>query len=229
MVWRESDKSLTLLAKDYEPSAVFSSSILSRGGTMSFICHDDRGNVKCIQYAPSDDAARGGNKLVSRADFHMGTQSLAMSSHWCTSSTIIYSAHQPSSWAAYLRQDGLAALNDDNKRFGTNFGTVDGSFSAIIPVSEQIYWRMTALQSVMSNALQLECGLNFRAFRLFRRTSRRGACQAMERKKGVLDGSILFRFPLLPLSVQEEVSSAIGSTASLILDNLLEIECASLI
>ena len=72
LVWRESDKSLTLLAKDYEPTAVFSAGIISRGGAVSFICHDDRENIQSFQYAPNDDASRGGNKLVLRGDFHLG-------------------------------------------------------------------------------------------------------------------------------------------------------------
>jgi cleavage and polyadenylation specificity factor subunit 1 len=36
LVWRESDKSLTLLAKDYEPCEVFAAGLISRGG--KFIC-----------------------------------------------------------------------------------------------------------------------------------------------------------------------------------------------
>ena len=32
LVWRESDKSLTLLAKDFEPCEVFAGGLISRGG-----------------------------------------------------------------------------------------------------------------------------------------------------------------------------------------------------
>ncbi|KAL3923069.1 MAG: hypothetical protein SGILL_001862, partial [Bacillariaceae sp.] len=44
LVWRESDVSLTLLAKDYDPMPVQ--------------------NLQFFQYSPGDPAARGGNKLV---------------------------------------------------------------------------------------------------------------------------------------------------------------------
>ena len=71
-MWRESDKSLTLLAKDYEPTTLYSVSLLSRGATIAFACHDERQNLQFFQYAPKDDASRGGNKLVPRADFHLG-------------------------------------------------------------------------------------------------------------------------------------------------------------
>lgn len=150
-----------------------------------------------------------------------------MNSHWCRSSLINASANQSSTWTAYRRQDGLAGMGEDSKRFGVHFGTTDGSFGTIVPVSDQVYWRMTALQSIMSNALEFDCGCNPLAWRLLRRTSRRGACQALERKKGFLDGLILSKFVDLGLAFQEELASAIGSTVDLILDNLTEVESAS--
>lgn len=38
LVWRESDKSLTLLAKDYEPCEVFAGGLISRGGELVVLC-----------------------------------------------------------------------------------------------------------------------------------------------------------------------------------------------
>jgi cleavage and polyadenylation specificity factor subunit 1 len=72
LVWRESDKSLTLLAKDYEPTTIYCAGMLSRGSSIVFVCHDERENLQFFQYAPKDEASRGGNKLVCRADFHLG-------------------------------------------------------------------------------------------------------------------------------------------------------------
>ena len=54
LVYRESDKSLTLLAKDYEPTNMYAAGLLSRGGTLSFVCHDDRQNLTFLSYAPRD-------------------------------------------------------------------------------------------------------------------------------------------------------------------------------
>jgi hypothetical protein len=39
LVWRESDKSLTLLAKDYEPCEVFAAGIISRGGKVFYLSY----------------------------------------------------------------------------------------------------------------------------------------------------------------------------------------------
>ena len=110
-----------------------------------------------------------------------------------------------------------------------NFGTSDGSVISIIPLSEPIYWRLMALQSVMSNALESDCVLNHRAWRLYRRSIRRGGCRNNDRKKGVIDGDLILKYPDLPVTQQEDLASAIGSTVELISDNLLEALCSSMI
>jgi len=227
LVWRESDKSLTLLAKDYEPIPVYAAGLISRGGAMSFICQDDRQNLQFFQYAPNDSAARGGNKLVCRADFHLGDQTIFFGSHWCRSSLLINSATPNSTLAALKRQDTLFGRVDDDQRFAVNFGTTDGGFGSVVPLSEQVYWRLTALQSVMSNALESNCALSQRSWRLYRRTPRRGGCRSNDRKKGVIDGALILKYADLPLTDQEDLASAIGSTVELILDNILELGCAS--
>ncbi len=43
---------------------------------------------------------------------------------------------------ALRQQDPVSRRSDDDQRFGLNFGTIDGSFGAIIPVSEQVYVRV---------------------------------------------------------------------------------------
>jgi cleavage and polyadenylation specificity factor subunit 1 len=131
--------------------------------------------------------------------------------------------------AALKQQDALFGRSDDDQRIGLYFGTSDGSSGSIVPLSEPVYWRLAALQSVMGNALETDCGLSQRAWRLYRRTPRRGGCRANDRKKGVIDGELVFQFANLALSDQEDLASAIGSSVDLILDNLLELKCASMI
>lgn len=227
LVWRESDKSLTLLAKDYEPTPVYSAGILSRGGSVSFVCQDDRQNLQFFQYAPGDAAARGGNKLVCRADIHLGAQTVSMQSHFCRSSLLINSATPESTLAALKQQDSFFGRTDDDQRLGVYFGTSDGGYVATIPLSEQVYWRLTALQSVMNNAMESNCALNHKAWRLYRRSPRRGGCRSNDRKKGVIDGDLITKYADLPMADQEDLASAIGSTVEQILDNILELNCSS--
>lgn len=229
LVWRESDKSVTLLAKDYEPIPVYAAGLMSRGAAMTFVCHDDRQNLQFFQYAPGDAAARGGNKLVSRADIHLGAQTVSLESYFCRSSILINSATPSSTLAALKSQDSLYGRSDDDQRLGVNFGTSDGGFSTVIPLNESDYWRLAALQSVLANALESNCALNPRAWRLFRRTPRRGGCRNNDRRKGVIDGDLVIQYCDLPTADQEDFASAIGSTVDLIIDNLLELRCSSMV
>ena len=200
---------------------------MSRGGSLSFICQDDRQNLQFFQYAPGEAAARGGNKLVCRADFHLGAQTSAFRNHACRSSLWVNSASPSSTLAALKQQDTFFGRGDDDQRIGVTFGTSDGGLGAVVPLSEPVYWRLAALQSVMANALESDCALSQRAWRLYKRSFRRGGCRSTDRKKGVIDGDLIRSYADLPLYTQEDLASAIGSTVGLILDNLLELDCAS--
>ena len=195
---------------------------------MTFLCHDDRQNVQFFQYAPGEAAARGGNKLVCRADFHLESQTTAFRQHYCRSSLMVHSATAASTLAALKQQDAYHGRTDDDQRLGIHFGTTDAQIVGIVPLSEPVYWRLTALQSVLANALESDCALSPRAWRLYRRSPRRGGCRSNDRKKGVIDGDLIVRYVDLPLTDQEDLASAIGSTVDLILDNLQEIECGNL-
>ena len=229
LVWRELDKSPTLLAKDYDPIPVYAAGIMTRGAAMTFLCHDDRQNLQFFQYAPGEAAARGGNKLVCRADFHLGSQTTAFRSHFCRPSLLVHSATPVSTLTALKQQDALFGRQDDDQRLGVHFGTADGNLGSIVPLSEPVYWRLMALQSVLSNALESDCALSHRAWRLYRRTPRRGGCRSNDRKKGVIDGDLVVKYVDLATTEQEDIASAIGSTVGLILDNLLEVQCGSMI
>jgi cleavage and polyadenylation specificity factor subunit 1 len=229
LVWRESDKSLTLLAKDYDPIQVYAAGLMSRGPAMTFLCHDDRQNLQFFQYAPGEAAARGGNKLVCRADFHLGTQTISFASHFCRSSLFVHSATSTSTLTALKQQDTYYGKSDDDQKIGAYFGTTDGGILAVIPLSEPVYWRLTALQTILANALESDCALNRRAWRLYRRSPRRGGCRHNGRKKGVIDGDLVMQYVDLPIADQEDLASAIGSTVDLIVDNLLELQCNKMI
>jgi hypothetical protein len=47
--------------------------------------------------------------------------------------------------------------------------------------------------------------------------------------KGVLDGDILLQFLDLPRLQQEELASAVGSTVDLVMENLVLLECSSIL
>lgn len=97
-------------------------------------------------------------------------------------------------------------------------GTMDGSLGIFLPVDERTYKRLNLLQHLMSMTLQSPCALNPKDYRLLKSSRLR-----LEKKKGVLDGTILWKFISLPLSTQEYLASVMGTTTDMILDNLYEL------
>jgi cleavage and polyadenylation specificity factor subunit 1 len=47
--------------------------------------------------------------------------------------------------------------------------------------------------------------------------------------KGVIDGEHISKYANLSLMEQEDLASAIGSTVELIVDNILELQCAGMV
>ena len=228
LVWRESDKSLTLLAKDFEPTAVYACGFLSRGSAITFLCHDDQQNIQFFHYTTSSSSSTSGvNQLQCHADFHMGTQTIAFQSHYCKSSLLVHSSTVNSTTTALQKTHPHSSTTAD--QFGVHFGTTDGGLGTIVPLSsEQVYWRFLALQSVMINAIEPHAGLNPHAWRLYRNSTRRGRTFFQNKKKQVImDGSLLQQYLDLPLPLQQDLACAIGSTVDFILDNLLELNCST--
>lgn len=52
VVWREEDRSLTLLAKDYDKSACVAANYVLDGDTLGFVVSDDEANVQLMRFNP---------------------------------------------------------------------------------------------------------------------------------------------------------------------------------
>lgn len=98
-------------------------------------------------------------------------------------------------------------------------GTIDGGLGMLIPVEERMYRRLALLQQIMSMGVETPCALNPREYRLIK-TSR----FLLQKKKGILDGSLLWKFIGLESVLQDELAAAMGVTTDIILENLLEID-----
>lgn len=98
-------------------------------------------------------------------------------------------------------------------------GTMDGGLGMLLPVEERMYRRLALLQQIMSMGVATPCGLNPRGYRLIKTTR-----FVTQKKKGVLDGSLLWKFVGLESSLQDELAAAMGITTDTILENLLELD-----
>jgi len=82
LTWREQDKSLTLLAKDYEPCPITTLDILVEMPRMAIVTCDNDRNVKLLQYDPRRAVeSKKGFRLLCTADFHIGHRAASIVPH----------------------------------------------------------------------------------------------------------------------------------------------------
>ncbi|XP_060203452.1 cleavage and polyadenylation specificity factor subunit 1 isoform X2 [Lycium barbarum] len=105
-------------------------------------------------YAPKMSESWKGQKLMSRAEFHVGSRI-----------------------TKFLRLQLLPTISertsttpgsDKTNRFASVFGTLDGSLGCIAPLDELTFRRLQSLQKKLVSAVTHVAGLNPRSFRQFR-------------------------------------------------------------
>ena len=98
-------------------------------------------------------------------------------------------------------------------------GTSDGSIGILIPVDEKMYRRLALLYQIMCMSVPTSCALNAKEFRSIK-VSR----PFLSKKRGVLDGTLLWKYGCLSLSLQDELAAVIGTTREVILENLTRLD-----
>ncbi|XP_010482502.1 PREDICTED: cleavage and polyadenylation specificity factor subunit 1-like [Camelina sativa] len=194
--WKEQGSQLTLLAKDFGSLDCFATEFLIDGSTLSLAVSDEQKNVQIFYFAPKMAESWKGQKLLSRAEFHVG-------------------AHV----TKFLRLQMVSSGADKTNRYASLFGTLDGSFGCIAPLDEITFRRLQSLQKKLVDAVPHVAGLNPRSFRQFRSSGK-------ARRSGpdnIIDCELLCHYETLPLEEQLQLAQQVGTNRSLILDNLVEL------
>lgn len=105
-------------------------------------------------YAPKMSESWKGQKLLSRAEFHVGTHVTKFLRLQMLSTSSDRTGTNPGS--------------DKTNRYALLFGTLDGSIGCIAPLDELTFRRLQSLQKKLVDAVPHVAGLNPRAFRQFR-------------------------------------------------------------
>ncbi|XP_059449657.1 cleavage and polyadenylation specificity factor subunit 1 isoform X2 [Corylus avellana] len=203
--WKEQGSQLSLLAKDFASLDCFATEFLIDGSTLSLIVSDDQKNIQIFYYAPKMSESWKGQKLLSRAEFHVGAHvtkflRLQMMS---TSSD----------------RSGAASGSDKTNRFALLFGTLDGSIGCIAPLDELTFRRLQSLQRKLVDAVPHVAGLNPKSFRQF-------CSNGKAHRPGpdsIVDCELLCHYEMLPLEEQLEIANQIGTTRSQILSSLSDL------
>lgn len=114
---------------------------------------------------------------------------------------------------------GSRYIKTSLQRTCTILGTIDGQVGVLLPVEEKIYKRLNILQHLLCMTLPSLCALNPKDYRVIKTSKYRFDKQ----KKGVLDANILWQFVSLTSSMQDELATAMGTSADIIFDNLYEL------
>ncbi|GAB2265340.1 hypothetical protein Dimus_000404 [Dionaea muscipula] len=203
--WKEQGAQLSLLAKDFGSLDCFATEFLIDGSTLSLAVSDEQKNVQIFYYAPKMSESWKGQKLLSRAEFHVGAH--------VTKFLRLPMLVPPSS----DRTNTAAAASgaDKTNRYALLFATLDGSMGCIAPLDELTFRRMQSLQKKLVDAVPHAGGLNPRSFRQFQSNGK----AHRPGPDSIVDFELLCHYEMLPLEEQLEIANQIGTTRSQILSN----------
>lgn len=200
--WKEQGAQLSLLAKDFGSLDCFATEFLIDGSTLSLLVSDDQKNVQIFYYAPKMSESWKGQKLLSRAEFHVGAHVTKFLRLQMLSTS----------------SDRTSATSGSDKvnRFALLFGTLDGSIGCIAPLDELTFRRIQSLQKKLVDAVPHVAGLNPKSFRQFRSNGK----AHRPGPDSIVDCELLCHYEMLSLEEQLELANQIGTTRSQILSNL---------
>ncbi|KAI8646973.1 CPSF A subunit region-domain-containing protein [Parasitella parasitica] len=192
---------LSLLGKDYQSFEVGCVDFIIDDKSLYLVVGDTSENLDLYQYAPFNLQSFGGQKLMRRGDFHVGSQVQTM-------------VRLPQ---IEKTERGL----EYSRRHFCLCGTFSGSISVLSPISEKTFKRLNTLYGQLVNNVQHVAGLNPRAYRLIKGPKQR---MASNRTKAILDGDLIFEFAGLSIERQKETTKQIGTTVPRIMEDLVDIE-----
>lgn len=200
--WKEQGSQLNLLAKDFSSLDCLATEFLIDGSTLSLVVSDDQMNVQIFYYAPKMSESWKGQKLLSRAEFHVG----ARISKFLRLQLLPNSPDRTSA----------APVSDKTNRFALLFGTLDGGLGCIAPLDELTFRRLQSLQKKLVDAVPHVAGLNPKSFRQFHSNGK----AHRPGPENIVDGELLFHYEMLKLEEQLEIAHQIGTTRTQIMSNL---------
>lgn len=113
--WKESEMSLTLLAKDYAPTSIMAAEFVVQQRSLGMLVGDTAKNLQLFEYQPLH--ANPG-RLVAQGEFHLGS---------CVNKILRFRT-KPSPRA---RRSAVS--------FASIFGTLDGGVGQLVPLGEKDY------------------------------------------------------------------------------------------
>ncbi|KAL7750781.1 mRNA cleavage and polyadenylation factor subunit [Sorochytrium milnesiophthora] len=189
ILYQEDPSKLHMLGKDYHPLQVSSAEFLLDESLAQMVVSDDKNILYLLSYAPYNIQSAGGNKLLRRGDFRLGT-----------------------SVARFVRLRMQQAMDDTDNRNTTKMFTLyvgrDGTVGAVCPSSEKVFKRLLLLYGKMATTIAQPAGLNPRGYRHDIPEARTFSNSA----KTILDMDLLYDYLALPRVIQEDIVHRVGTS-----------------
>ncbi|KAG5672216.1 hypothetical protein PVAND_002358 [Polypedilum vanderplanki] len=204
--YQEQFRTLSIVSRDFNPLMVYQIEYIVDREILAFLASDAEANLSIFMYQPESRESFGGQKLIRKADYHLGQRVNAMFRVACN----------------FKQQYDKKITAYDNKHM-TFFSTLDGGFGFILPLPEKTYRRLFMLQNVLLTHSAHLCGLNPKAFRTIKQWRK----SLTNPGRSVLDGELIWQYMHLNHSEKNEIAKKIGTKIDEIYQDLYEIDTVS--
>ncbi|KAF3420031.1 hypothetical protein E2986_05121 [Frieseomelitta varia] len=203
--FQEEYRTLSLVSRDFRPAEVYTIEYLIDNTNLGFLVADGENNMVLFMYQPESRESLGGQKLIRKADFHLGQKVNTFFRIRCRVS-------DPANDKKHF--------SGADKRHVTMYASLDGSLGYILPVPEKTYRRLLMLQNVLVTHICHIAGLNPKAYRTYKSHIRTQGNPA----RGIIDGDLVWRYLFLPNNEKIDVAKKIGTRVQEIIEDLTEID-----
>lgn len=199
-------RTLSMVSRDYNPLMVYQIEYVVDNANLAFLASDTEANLSIFMYQPESRESHGGQKLLRRADYHLGQKVNCMFRVACN----------------FKQQFDKKVLAYDNKHL-TFFATLDGGFGFVLPLPEKTYRRLFMLQNVLLTHSAHLGGLNPKSYRTIKQSRRVLTNPA----RGIIDGELIWQYMQLNFAEKQEIAKKIGTKVEEIYQDIYEIDTVS--
>ena len=194
---------LSVVAKDKQIVDTYACDYLVDNTNLAFVASDSEKNLCVYMYQNESHDTQGGQWLIRKAEFNVGSHVNSMIRLKCKVSDPTL--------------DKRSSLAD--KRQVTYCTNLDGGIGYLIPISEKTFRRLFILQNAIFVMKPHYAGLNPKAYRMWRSRKK----ELVNPQKNILDGDLLFEFFNMSYHDRGDIAKKIKTNSEQILDDLTEI------
>lgn len=201
--YQEELKVLSLVSRDIKPLEVYTAEYMVDNTQLCFLVSDRMKNIILYSYQAEARESFGGQRLLRKADFNVGSNIHSMFRVLCRNDPLV----------------DKRAYNADRKHI-TYFASLDGTLGFVLPISEKVYRRLLMLQNALTTQIQHIAGLNPRAYRALQSVR----ADLRNPQKNILDGDLLWKYLHLSMMEKIEIAKRIGTSLEQLTDDLMDID-----